>query len=145
MARRWLDVLIVCALPTLVLYRPGRGWLLGSPFSRSVWSVLGAAALVGVLGLENVFPNATPPSDFLLIATPLLQALAFVLLDWLFGLGFGRAPVSYDEARYGHTPEGEIYWLDRMFWLVVLLGMTAGGLILCVSFGVKFPSRSGAS
>jgi hypothetical protein len=138
MALSWIALLAVCLLPTLVLFRPGRGWLLGSSVSPFVWIVLGAVAFVGVLGRGNFLPKP-------IAVTPLLQAVAFISLDWFFRVRFNRAPLPYDQARYGHTPEGRTYWPDRMFWLAVLLVLTLGGLCLCIVFGVKFPSRHDAS
>jgi hypothetical protein len=145
MASTWVALLTVCALPTLVLFRPGRGWLRGSPFSHLVWAALGVAAVIGALGLGDFLPTPTAARNSILVATPLLQGVVFVSLDWLFRMRFRRAPVTYGQARYGHTPQGKIYWADRLFWLAVLLVLTIGGVVLCHVVGIKLPSGYGAS
>src|SRR5438132_10157448 len=126
----WVALLLVCALPILVLYSPGRGWLLGSTRSRIVWTVLGACALVGALGFLGLLPYMGDTRTYVVLVVPMLQAATFVLLEWLFHLLVGRVPVPYDQARYGHTERGTIFWLDRMFWVAIRFGLTFGGVII---------------
>jgi hypothetical protein len=135
----WVDFLVVLAVPMIVTSRIGRAWLVGDRYRDYVWVVLVTLAIVAVGSSLTGLLLRVPTSVAVVAVTPVLQAFVFVVLDRIFCVCVGRAPVSFSEARWGR-PRAR-YWLDKSFWLFVYLGLIGGGVILCSYFDVEFPSR----
>ena len=87
----------------------------------------------------NVIPGN--PGSATLAATPLLQAVVFVIADRLFFFLTGRVPVSYDQAKWTRRSDGRRWWPDKLFWIVIFFGLICLGVFLCGHFGVRFPTR----
>lgn len=135
--------LVVVALPWLVSSDAGRSWLLSAPRGVFVWTMLTAAAIVGLLAGTHLLGNKIQTGAAVLVATPFFQALAFVAIDRLFILLAHRAPVPMSQGRRGRRPDGRRWWPDATFWALTTIALTGGAVFLCASFGVEFPSRYG--
>jgi hypothetical protein len=137
----WISMLVVLIVPFLVTLDSGRSWLLSSPRCVFVWIMLTAAAAVGLLERVHLLGANVSTGRAVLVATPFLQAVVFVVANWLFGTMNHRPPVPMEQARRGRRPDGRLWWPDMMFWALVTFGTMGGAVILCASFGVEFPSR----
>jgi len=140
-AASWISLLVVIVVPVLAISRTGRRWFVSAKSREYVWGFLATLAVMGVALV--MFRGTERLGAGVLVATPLLQAIVFVVADKLFQLSAGRTPVPFDEARRGHRVDGGRHWVDTSFWVVVFLGLLVGAVFLCGSFGIEFPSRSG--
>ena len=136
-------LVVVVALPWLVSSDAGRSWLLSVPRSVFVWITLTAAAMVGLLAGVHLLGSKFQTGAAVLVATPFFQALVFVALDRIFILLAHRTAVPMSQARLGRRPDGRRWWPDAAFRALTTMALARGGVLLCASFGVEFPSRYG--
>jgi len=137
----WLAMIVVVFVPWLAISKNGRGWFVTPPRAVFLWLMLGAATVVGLLGWLGVWPRPAQTGSAILVCTPVLQALVYVSGDGLFRWMMKRPPWSYDDVRYRRRSDPRPPWPDRIFWPIMVLGLIAGGIVLCASYGVEFPSR----
>jgi hypothetical protein len=133
----WLALAVVGVVPWLTV--ASRAWFFNSPRCVLVWiSLIGAAAL-SLAAILKVVPGNTGGEA--LAATPLMQAAVFVIADRIFLWLAGRAPVSYNAAKWNRRPDGRRWWPDKAFWILTFFGLMLLGVFVCAHFGVEFPSR----
>jgi hypothetical protein len=137
----WIAMIVVLIVPWLAITKKGRAWFVTAPQAVFFWLILATAAGVGLLGWLGKWPRPVEIGSAILVGTPVLQALAYVTGDGLFRWIMKRPPWSYDAVRYRRRSDAAAPWPDRIFWLLMFLGLIAGGVILCASYGVEFPSR----
>jgi hypothetical protein len=139
--KEWIPFLTVLAVPILVTGDRGRLWLTDSSFAHGTWVLLVTFAVVGAIASLLLYVAPVQRTAAALVATPLVQALTFVLSDKVFRLIVDRPPVAFDEARFGLAADGTRYWSDRFFWLLMYLVLPILGVSVCVEFGIDLPSR----
>jgi hypothetical protein len=129
-----LPIFVVMVMPVIAANSPS--WIFYGGRSRLVWAALSGAGLLAfglVMGLIPGNPGAAA-----LAATPLLQAVVFVIFDRLFFYVTGRVPVSYGRNR---RLDGRRWWPDKLFWMLIFFGLIGLGVFVCVHFGVSFSTR----
>lgn len=134
----FLPLIVVALVP--VLTASSRAWLFNGPRSVPVWAAVLGATLVAVGVKVQVVPGNLGGAA--LAATPLMQALVFVLADRVFFLLTGRVPVSYDDAKWNRRPDSRRWWPDKLFWILTFFGLIGLGVVICAQFGVEFPART---
>jgi hypothetical protein len=120
-------------IPVIAANSPS--WIFYGGRSRLVWAVLlGAGLLAFGLAMDLIPGNLGGAA---LAATPLIQAVVFVIAYRLFFYVTGRVPVSYGRNR---RLDGRC-WPDKLFGMMIFFGLIGLGVIVCVHFGVSFSTR----
>jgi hypothetical protein len=132
-----LPLIVVLVAPGLAA--SSRSWFFSIPQSVPVWAALFGGALVSLGVVTNIVPGNTGAA--VLAATPLLQAVVFVIADRLFFVFVGRVPASFNQAKWTRRPDGRRWWSDNLFWILILFGLVMLAVFLCGHFGVEFASR----
>jgi hypothetical protein len=92
-------------------------------------AALFGSALLSLGVVTNIVPGNTGAA--VLAATPLLQAVVFVIADRLFFFLIGRVPVSFNQAKWTRRPDGRRWWSDELFWVLLLFGRAMPAVFLC--------------
>jgi hypothetical protein len=124
-------------IPVIAANSPS--WIFYGGRSRLVWAALSGAALLALGMVMNLIPGN--PGGAALAATPLLQAVVFVISDRLFFYVIGRVPVGFDQAKWNRRSDGRRWWPDKLFWMLIFFGLICLGLFVCDHFGVSFTTR----
>jgi hypothetical protein len=135
-------MLMILIIPSTVFAGWGRGWLMDRRENRSVWLMLVAIAFLGLLGRLGLFSKPLSTGIAVLVATPLIQAASFTLVEGCFRLLVHRVPMALSLVQKDNrVANGRRPWRDTVFWMIVYIVLISEGVVLCETFGVELPSR----
>jgi energy-coupling factor transporter transmembrane protein EcfT len=139
---KWMALLLILAVPVLSISERPLRWFLEVPRAVVVWALLFGLVIGGITHARGDFATPNSYKGVVFSSIPLIQALGFLSLYWLFSAALGRSPVAFEEARYGRNQTGKRHWVDLAFWSLILFVQIGVAVNLCAYSGVGLPSRN---
>jgi hypothetical protein len=137
----WIMLVVVGAVPITAMMQNGSGVFAAHQYARVVWAglfILGVVALFAQFGFWGRWPTAV--GSPLLLALPLIQAIAFLGSQHLFQHKYGRDTVCFSLAKNTRDASGHVRWNDLIYWIFFGYVGTAVSFLVAFRSGLRVDS-----